>query len=37
MDTVIALVLAAAAGFAGVVAGVALADRLRPVGRTAPA
>jgi hypothetical protein len=37
MDTVIALLLAALAGFAGAVAGVALADRLRPVGRTAPA
>lgn len=37
VDTVIALLLAALTGLAGAAAGVALADRLRPVGRTAPA
>jgi hypothetical protein len=37
VDTVIALLLAALAGFIGAAAGVAFADRLRPVGRTAPA
>jgi hypothetical protein len=36
-DTVIALLLAAFAGFVGAAAGAALADRLRPVGRTAAA
>jgi hypothetical protein len=37
VDTVIALLLAALAGFVGAVVGAALADRLRPLGRRAPA
>jgi hypothetical protein len=37
VETVIALLLAALAGFLGAAAGAAFADRLRPVGRTAPA
>jgi hypothetical protein len=36
-DTVIALLLAALAGFVGAAVGAAFADRLRPLGRTAPA
>ncbi len=36
-DVVVALLLAALGGFAGAAAGLALADRLHPVGRQAPA